>query len=116
MKSTLLKNVFFPKDAKFLWSKHLCHVTMGLPRPRLSPYLYWPFFAQFYLTLRLKLKRKCMDNGCLVSKHDSPQRISDFCRRLESKASALKASQDLVKNSRFLIFKNQTFNKGNKAT
>jgi len=58
MKSTLLKNVFFPKGAKFLWSKHLCHVTMGLPRPRQIPLLYYPFFDIILSYFKIKIKGK----------------------------------------------------------
>src|SRR3954465_10164293 len=112
----IAQKCFFSKRCQVFVVQTSLPCYYGPPTTKTKPTSILSIFVMILSYFKIKIKKKCMDNGCLVSKHDSPQRISDFCRRLESKASALKASQDLVKNSRFLIFKNQTFNKGNKAT
>ena len=50
-----------------------------------------------------------MDNGSLISKHDSPQRIFDFSARIEEQGKSIEWSQGLVKNSRFFNIKEPNF-------
>src|SRR3954468_20021766 len=81
----------------------------GPPTTKTKPISFLSIFGMILSYFKIKIKRKCMDNGSLTSKHDSPQRIFIFLQRIEGQGRCIEGKMTWSRIQAFFILKNAKF-------